>query len=209
VEPGPAQPGGGDNLFISSILAVRPDSGELVWYYQTTPGDNWDYTAVQQMVLADLMIDGVERKVLMQAPKNGFFYVLDRLTGELISAEPYSRVNWASGVDLQTGRPIEQPRRTLPRRRCGRDLSHGAWRPQLASDGVAPGASPDVHPGHGDQFRVPRRPEQRQRLHVRPRRDAAGVSAIPPGLDRSACSRKASRAFLWRGIRSSSVSAGV
>jgi quinohemoprotein ethanol dehydrogenase len=102
-------PGGGDNLFISSILALRPDSGELVWYYQTTPGDTWDYTAVQQMVLADLVIDGLDRKVLMQAPKNGFFYVLDRLTGELISAEPYSRVNWASGIDRETGRPIERP----------------------------------------------------------------------------------------------------
>jgi quinohemoprotein ethanol dehydrogenase len=102
-------PGGGDNLYLSSILALRPDSGELLWYYQTTPGDNWDYTAVQQMILADLTIDGRNRSVLMQAPKNGFFYVLDRLTGELISAEPYARVNWASGIDPETGRPIEQP----------------------------------------------------------------------------------------------------
>ena len=102
-------PDGGDNLFISSIVALRPDTGEYVWHYQTTPGDQWDYTATQHMILADLVIDGGPRKVLMQAPKNGFFYVLDRASGELISAEQYTRVNWASGVDPQTGRPIEAP----------------------------------------------------------------------------------------------------
>ncbi len=100
-------PGGGDNLYLSSILALRPDTGRLVWYYQTTPGDNWDYTAVQQIVLADLDWHGKARKVLMQAPKNGFFYVLDRATGELLSAEKFVRVNWASRVDRKTGRPVE------------------------------------------------------------------------------------------------------
>jgi quinohemoprotein ethanol dehydrogenase len=102
-------PGGGDNLYVSSILALRPDTGRLVWHYQTTPGDNWDYTSTQHIMLADLAIDGVERKVLMQAPKNGFFYVLDRATGELISAEAFAEVSWASGVDPETGRPIEVP----------------------------------------------------------------------------------------------------
>lgn len=102
-------PGGGDNLYLSSILALRPDTGELVWYYQTTPGDEWDFTAVQSMILADLKIDGRTRKVIMQAPKNGFFYVLDRITGELISAEPYTKLNWATRVDLKTGRPVETP----------------------------------------------------------------------------------------------------
>jgi quinohemoprotein ethanol dehydrogenase len=102
-------PGGGDNLYLSSILALRPDTGRLVWHYQTTPGDNWDYTAVQQIVLADLDWKGVPRKVLMQAPKNGFFYVLDRATGELLSAEKFVRANWASHVDLATGRPVETP----------------------------------------------------------------------------------------------------
>jgi quinohemoprotein ethanol dehydrogenase len=100
-------PGGGDNLFLSSILALRPESGELVWYYQTTPGDTWDYTATQHIVLADLEIDGKRRKVLMQAPKNGFFYVLDRKTGELLSAEKFATVTWAERVDLETGRPVE------------------------------------------------------------------------------------------------------
>jgi quinohemoprotein ethanol dehydrogenase len=102
-------PGGGDNLYLSSILALRPATGELVWHYQTTPGDQWDYTATQHIVLADLAIGGRTRKVLMQAPKNGFFYVLDRATGELISAEPYVSVTWAKGVDKTTGRPIENP----------------------------------------------------------------------------------------------------
>ncbi|HSJ97492.1 MAG TPA: PQQ-dependent dehydrogenase, methanol/ethanol family [Myxococcota bacterium] len=100
-------PGGGDNLYLSSVLALRPATGELVWHYQTTPGDNWDYTATQHMVLAELAIDGRLRKVLMQAPKNGFFYVLDRATGELLAADPYVKVSWASGVDLATGRPTE------------------------------------------------------------------------------------------------------
>jgi len=102
-------PGGGDNLFLASILAVRPRTGRLVWYYQTTPGEHWDYTATQHMILADLEIGGRPRKVLMQAPKNGFFYVLDRETGELLSAEPYVHVSWASRVDLATGRPVERP----------------------------------------------------------------------------------------------------
>jgi PQQ-dependent dehydrogenase (methanol/ethanol family) len=102
-------PGGGDNLYLSSIVALKPDTGEMVWHYQTTPGDDWDYTATQHIILADIMIDGVLRKVLMQAPKNGFFYVIDRTTGKLISAKPYTTISWASGVDMATGRPIENP----------------------------------------------------------------------------------------------------
>lgn len=98
--------GKGDNLFVSSIVALRPDSGEYVWHYQVTPQDRWDYTATQHMILADLKIDGQLRKVLMQAPKNGFFYVLDRTNGKLLSARNYVPVNWASGIDLATGRPI-------------------------------------------------------------------------------------------------------
>lgn len=102
-------PDGGDNLFLSSIVALRPDTGDYVWHYQSTPGETWDYTATQHMILADLEIDGRVRKVLMQAPKNGFFYVVDRQTGELISAEAYVPVNWATHVDLATGRPVEVP----------------------------------------------------------------------------------------------------
>jgi quinohemoprotein ethanol dehydrogenase len=102
-------PGGGDNLFLTSILAVRPDTGRLVWHYQTTPAESWDYTATQHMILADLEIGGRMRRVLMQAPKNGFFYVLDRATGELLSAEPYVYTSWATHVDPETGRPVERP----------------------------------------------------------------------------------------------------
>jgi quinohemoprotein ethanol dehydrogenase len=100
-------PGGGDNLYISSILALNPETGKLVWHYQTTPGESWDYTATQHLILADLTIKGQLRKVIMQAPKNGFFYVIDRTNGQFISAKPYTFVNWASGIDSLTGRPIE------------------------------------------------------------------------------------------------------
>ena len=102
-------PGGGDNLFLSSILAIRPDTGRLVWHFQQVPGEQWDYTATQPMILADLTIGGRERKVLMQAPKNGYFYVIDRLTGEFISGEPFAIVTWSKGLDPKTGRPIEAP----------------------------------------------------------------------------------------------------
>ncbi len=100
-------PGGGDNLYLSSILALRADDGELEWYFQTTPGDHWDFTATQPLMLAELEIAGKERKVIMQAPKNGFFYVLDRESGEFISAEAFSNITWATGVDPKSGRPIE------------------------------------------------------------------------------------------------------
>ena len=100
-------PDGGDNLFLSSIVAVTADTGEYVWHYQTTPGDSWDFTATQQITLADVVMDGEERQVLWQAPKNGFFYVLDRTNGELLSAEPYTGVTWATHVDPESGRPVE------------------------------------------------------------------------------------------------------
>lgn len=100
-------PGGGDNLFLASIVALNADDGSYVWHYQTTPGETWDYTATQHMILADLNIGGAPRKVIMQAPKNGFFYVLDRATGEFLSAEPFVPVNWATHIDPKTGRPVE------------------------------------------------------------------------------------------------------
>lgn len=102
-------PGGGDNLFLSSIVALDPDTGEYLWHYQTAPGDTWDYTSTMDIVLADLTIEGEQVKALMHAPKNGFFYVINRENGELISAENYTEVTWASEVDLETGRPIENP----------------------------------------------------------------------------------------------------
>ena len=119
-------PGGGDNLYLSSILALNPDSGEPVWHYQTTPGDDWDYTATQPLMLLDLTIAGRERKVIIQAPKNGFFYVVDRLTGELISASAFADdLTWAIGVDVDTGRPIETPEARYGRTGQGVFLSPG------------------------------------------------------------------------------------
>ena len=97
----------GDALYLSSIVALKADTGEYVWHYQTTPGDEWDFDACSPMILADLDIGGVKRAVLMQAPKNGFFYVLDRATGQLLSADAFATTTWAKGVDLKTGRPIE------------------------------------------------------------------------------------------------------
>jgi quinohemoprotein ethanol dehydrogenase len=99
--------GRGDNLFISSVVAVDAATGEYRWHYQETPGDSWDYDSVADMILADLTIGGEPRKVLMHTPKNGFFYNLDRRTGKLLSAQPYvPGVTWASRVDLRTGRPV-------------------------------------------------------------------------------------------------------
>ena len=101
-------PGGGDNLYLASILAFRASDGQLVWHYQVTPQENWDYDATQPLMLADLNIAGTPRKVIMQASKNGFFYVLDRQTGQFISAKPFvDGVTWATGIDPRSGRPIE------------------------------------------------------------------------------------------------------
>ena len=102
-------PGGGDNLFLASIVAVDAETGKYAWHYQETPGEQFDSTATQPMILADLKIQGRMRHVLMQAPKNGFFYVLDRKTGELISADPFIKLTWAKGINPKTGRPIEAP----------------------------------------------------------------------------------------------------
>jgi quinohemoprotein ethanol dehydrogenase len=99
-------PAGGDNLYLSSIVALNADTGKYAWHYQETPADNWDYTATQPLILADLTIDGSLRKVIMHAPKNGFFYVVDRTNGKFISAKNFVNVNWATGYDAN-GRPIE------------------------------------------------------------------------------------------------------
>ncbi len=100
-------PGGGDNLFVASIVALDADTGRYLWHYQANPGESWDYKNTTNMITADLMIEGTARKVLMQSPTNGFFYVIDRLTGKLISAEKTGKVTWADHIDLATGRPVE------------------------------------------------------------------------------------------------------
>jgi PQQ-dependent dehydrogenase (methanol/ethanol family) len=111
-QPGPwteVSRGKGDDLCTDCIIAVRGATGKYIWHYQTTPGDDWDFDSIADIMLADLNINGKQRQVVMHAPKNGFFYVLDRKTGELLSADPWVTVNWASGVDLKTGRPRVNP----------------------------------------------------------------------------------------------------
>lgn len=156
-------PGGGDNLYLSSILAIRPETGELVWHYQTTPGDTWDYTATQHIILAELEIDGTMRNVLMQAPKNGFFYVLDRATGELLSAEKYATVNWASHVDLETGRPVEtgdadfeaQPKLVAPSSRGAHNWHPMAYNPDSGLVYIPMIDMPDIFTNNPDAEYIP------------------------------------------------------
>ena len=109
--PGPYNPEqrAGDNKWTSSVLARRPGSGELVWAYQFTPNDNWDYDANAENILTELTIDGESRDVLVHFDKNGFAYTIDRATGEVLVAEPYVHVNWAERIDLETGRPVVDP----------------------------------------------------------------------------------------------------
>jgi PQQ-dependent dehydrogenase (methanol/ethanol family) len=102
-------PGGGDNLFLNSLIAVHADTGEYAWHYQTIPAETWDLDATSPLMLADLALPGGTRHVLMQESKNGFFYVLDAKTGQLLSADPYTKVTWATHVDMTTGRPVEVP----------------------------------------------------------------------------------------------------
>lgn len=107
-------PGGGDNLFTDSIVALNANTGAYVWHYQVNPGGMWDYDATLDIELATLKIDGKERPVLMQASKNGFFYVIDRRTGKLLSAHQYALQDWARSIDLKTGRPLVNPAARLP-----------------------------------------------------------------------------------------------
>jgi len=102
-------PGGGDNLFLSSIVAVNADTGEYAWHYQTVDKDSWDYNATMNIVLADLNIDGDDRETVLIAPKNGFHYALDRHTGELLTAGKFAKVNWATHINMETGRPVYDP----------------------------------------------------------------------------------------------------
>src|SRR5690606_13810460 len=98
--------GKGDNLFLATVLALDPDTGEYIWHYQEAPGDSWDFTSTQPMLLADLTLDGTARKVLMHAPKNGFFYVIDRETGRVPSADKFVQMYRASQIDVATGKPV-------------------------------------------------------------------------------------------------------
>jgi alcohol dehydrogenase (cytochrome c) len=130
----------GDNLYTASVIAIRPKTGEIVWHYQFTPNDAYDYDAVWELILAELPVDGVKRKVVMQLNRNGFLYVLDRANGTIIAANPYEKVNWASHIDKETGRPVEtEVAKTLrsggqiemwPSTRGGKNWPHAAFNPE-------------------------------------------------------------------------------
>jgi len=137
-------PDGGDNLFTSSILAVNADTGEYVWHYQTVPEDSWEYNATMNIILADLRINDEDRKVLLTAPKNGFHYVLDRLTGELLAADKYAKVNWATHINLETGRPVYDPEGEFWNRPD--EITVPIWPNMWGSHSWQPMA---WHPGHG------------------------------------------------------------
>lgn len=144
-------PSGGDNLYLGSIVALNADTGRYVWHYQETPGDNWDYTSTQPMILADIKIDDVPRKVILHAPKNGFFFVIDRTNGKFISAKNFVDVNWATGYDGQ--RPADRASGGARRRsirvdsgtgrgsQLAADVVQSADRPRLPSGAAHPGQS--------------------------------------------------------------------
>ncbi|MDB6087428.1 MAG: alcohol dehydrogenase [Gammaproteobacteria bacterium] len=107
-------PTNADNLYLASVVAVKADTGEYVWHYQSTPADTWDYDAVSPMTIANLTVDGKKRRVILQPCKNGFFYMLDAASGKLLRAVPFTTVNWADGVDMKTGRPRVRPEARFP-----------------------------------------------------------------------------------------------
>ena len=136
-----------ESLYTASIVAVHANNGELAWYFQTTPNDNWDFDSTQPLVQADLSIGGRVRKVIMQANKNGFFYVLDRATGEFISGKPFvGGVTWASGLDPKSGRPIEISDRQPE---AGHRFAGSRWRSQLESHGIQSGYRAGLSAGKG------------------------------------------------------------
>ena len=129
--------GQGDNLFLASVLALDPDTGEYLWHYQEAPGESWDFTSTQPMILADLTLGGAQRKVIMHAPKNGFFYVLDRQTGKVLSANNFVPTYWATHVDLDDRAARDRAERVL-RLGAVRRLADGLGRAQLVADVVQP-----------------------------------------------------------------------
>lgn len=168
--------GKGDNLFLSSIVALNPDTGKYIWHYQQNPAESWDFTATQPIILADLKIDGRDRKVLMQAPKNGFFYVIDRTSGQLVSAKNFVPVSWATAIDLKTGRPIETPNARYEKPELGLPGSPGAhsWQPMAFS----PKTGLVYIPAQSIPFLY----EEEKDFRFRPGRWNLGVSlaAVPP-----------------------------
>ncbi len=158
--------GGGDNLFLASIVAVNADTGRYVWHYQQTPGEAWDYDATSPLMLADLKIGGKSRRVVMQASKNGFFYVLDAKSGQFISANNFVTVNWAKGFDPKTGRPnMNEETRYDITGKAAMVQPGGQGRARLASDVLQPADWTRLFLGGGNGVRnqEARQPSRRRR----------------------------------------------
>ncbi len=158
-------PGGGDNLFLCSIVALDADTGKYKWHYQTVPGETWDYNSSMDIVLADLQIDGKTVKALMHAPKNGFFYVIDRSNGKLMSVGKIAKTTWASAIDLKTGRPIEI-KGARYENGDAIDLAEPVRRAQLACDVLQPEDRARVRSQDRALVAIQRREERVRRLAV-------------------------------------------
>jgi quinohemoprotein ethanol dehydrogenase len=183
-------PSGGDNLYLASLVALNADTGKYVWHYQETPGDNWDYTSTQPMILADINIDGAPRKVILHAPKNGFFFVIDRTNGKFISAKNFVDVNWATGYDAN-GRPIETPAARGDKPYDSIPGPYGAhnWHPMSFNPQTglvylpAQNVPINLTPEKNFKRRTPERPASRRRRHrlehrLHAGRDAAEEQAV-------------------------------
>ena len=181
---GSPQPGGGDNLFVSSIVALNADTGKYVWHYQETPGDEWDYDNCNPVMVADLPLKGGKKRVVMQASKNGFYYVLDAKTGKLLSADKYvPETNWATHVDMKTGRPVENPEARYSQ--TGKPVIICAGRArhaQLAPDGATarrPATSTSRSPSRTRLRRAGQLRLQSEGLEHRPRTSPAARRSTP------------------------------
>jgi len=199
-------PGGGDNLFLCSIVALDANTGEYVWHYQTNPGETWDFNSAMDIELTDMVVNGQKRPVLMHTPKNGFVYVIDRENGKLISAKNIVPVNWAKGIDVASGRPIENPEARYPDGRPAvvYPSPFGAHNIEAMSYNPATGL---LYIPTMDQGRVYVDPESGLAgwRHLDGQRLSTGTGAPPPGVapDRAATSfllawNPATQSEAWR-----------
>jgi len=173
----------GDDLYTASIMAINPDTGQYVWHFQTTPGDAWDYDSDEHLILADIKIDGTKQSVIMQANKNGFFYVLDRNTGDFISGNNFAEQNWAKGLDPKTGRPIPeqspydggQGKLTWPSPFGAHNWQGGSFSPKTGLVYIPANDVPFLYQAEQQKFKAPETGWDTG-LNL-----AAG--ALPPGMD--------------------------
>jgi quinohemoprotein ethanol dehydrogenase len=212
-------PGGGDNLFTNSIIAVNADTGEYVWHYQETPAESWDFDATSPLMLADITIDGARHRVLMQLSKNGFYYALDAATGKLLRAQNFTTVTWATGVDMQTGRPVEVPAARFGRTGKAVVLQPGgqgahSWHPMSFSPRTGLLYAPMVETSMAyapDPDYVPRAGAGNAGIGRAPPNVFAGVSATVPRTSRAwliAWDPVAARE-VWRSELRGTVASGV